>query len=220
MPEQFTLVSKWRGEVGVDFEAGVIRGMVLAEAGPLKSRRGEFDELALDAVAELINAQNGVDSHLGHNHVSESMSLDFLGFVDGVKVDRSPKPARVRGDLHFEKSAFAVPGKGDLATYVMQRAKERPQSISSSLVLYADLEPRPPLKRGGKMVEQLSLLRPVAVLGSDIVRQGDAVNSILSFDPEEPDDDEVDDDDTDPLYDRWPSRRRLLTARLKMVLFR
>lgn len=191
----------------------MIRGMVLAEAGPLKSGRGEFDEAALERVAELINASGGVDSHLGHGHVFGQDPGTFLGVLTDAEVDRSPKPARIRGNLTFSKAASMSPS-GDLAAYVMQLADERPQSISSSLVLYADLETRPPLKRAGKNVEQLPLLRPLEVRGSDIVTRGDAVNKLLSADPEEVDDEEIDDTDE---YDCWPQRRRLLTVRLNLV---
>lgn len=216
MPELLTLRSSWRGAIGVDREARMIRGMVLAEAGPLKSGRGEFDEQALDQVAELINAAGGVDSHLGHGHVFGQDPGTFLGVLTDAVVDRSPKPARIRGNLTFSKAASMSPS-GDLAAYVMQLADERPQSISSSLVLFADLETRPPLKRGGKNVDQLPLLRPLEVRGSDIVTRGDAVNRLLSADPEEVEEEEIEDTD---VYDCWGARKRLLQTRLSVVRFR
>jgi hypothetical protein len=179
--EKLTCASSWRGEIGVDAEARTIRGMVLAEAGPLQSGRGEFDEAGLDRLAELINAAGGVESYYGHDHVWETnQPAIFLGMVKNAKVDRSPKPARVRADLEFAPSSSNIPGRGDLAGYVMQRTTERPEAISSSLVFYADLESRPPLKRGSKTYDQPPFLRPVEVLSSDIVGQGDAVRRLLS----------------------------------------
>jgi hypothetical protein len=180
--EKLTCASSWRGEIGVDLEARTIRGMVVAEAGPLQSQRGEFDEAGLDALVELINGAGGVESYLTHDHVFDTNSVPvLLGIVKNAKVDRSPKPARVRADLEFFPSASAVPGHGDVASYVMARTSERPEAISSSLVFYADLESRPPIKRGTKTYEQPPFLRPTQVLSSDIVGQGDAVRRLLSL---------------------------------------
>lgn len=181
MSEKLTCASSWRGEIGVDLEARTIRGAVMAEAGPLESQRGEFDEAGLDALVELINAAGGVEGYYTHDHVFDTNNVPvLLGMWTNAKVDRSPKPARVRGDLTFVPSASNVPGLGDVAGYVMQRTKERPEAISSSLVFYADLESRPPIKRGGKTYEQPPFLRPTQVLSSDIVGQGDAVRRLLS----------------------------------------
>ncbi|MFO0899834.1 MAG: hypothetical protein U0836_20580 [Pirellulales bacterium] len=161
----------------VDQAARMIHGMVLAEVGPLKSRRGEFDLAGVERVAELINAAGGVESYYTHDHVTDTNSVPILlGMVTNARADRTS----VRGDLKFFPSASNVPGLGDLAGYVMQRAEERPQAISSSLVFYADLEHRAPVKRGRDYVQQPPLLRPTSVLSSDIVGEGDAVSSLLS----------------------------------------
>lgn len=186
MSEKLTCASSWRGEIGVNAETRTIHGAVMAEAGPLESQRGEFDEAGLEKLAELINAAGGIEGYYTHDHVFDSNNIPvLLGMWTNAKVDRSPKPARLRADLAFVPSASAVPGLGDVASYVLSRTAERPEAISSSLVFYADLESRPPIKRGSKTYDQPPFLRPTQVLSSDIVGKGDAVRRLLAAPVEE-----------------------------------
>lgn len=176
---------------GVDREAKVLRGYVLAQEGPFKSDgRGEFDRAALDAIVRLGNAKAaGLKSRFAHPDLSSDGLGKFLGRSRGLYLstatdERTGRPvSAVRGDLHFDPSAFSTPS-GDLAGYVMSLAESDPGAISSSLVLRADQEMRrerdgTPTK--GPDGEPLPpLWRPTELHASDIVDTGDAVDAILA----------------------------------------
>ena len=180
-------------ELGVDREANVIRGMVVAQEGPFKTAgRGEFDGKSLSQIVRLM-AKNklGLKSRLAHPTLSEDGIGKYLGrirngMIGKVTVERNGEQVElkaVRGDLFFDPSAFETPA-GDLASYVMALAESDPDAISSSLVLQTDEEMRldkhkQPLRdeRGNVLPP---LWRPTALHASDIVDTGEAVDGLLS----------------------------------------
>jgi hypothetical protein len=160
--------------VGVDEEGKIINGYVVAQLGPFKTGRGEFDAEGLAAIVNLINAQpDGVVVNYGHHeNVGSPDAMDaFLGRAKNARVDRD----RVRADLHFNPVAFmSHTGGTSRGERLMQRAKTDPGSFASSLVLAADKRPR----RG-----QPPTWHAMAIQSSDIVYVGDAVHGgILSAD--------------------------------------
>jgi len=165
--------------IGVDREAGIIRGMVLAESGPFKTPgRGEFDAASLSAIATLINKEGSVRSRFGHASALDHGPGKFLGRVSNARVDGN----RVRGDLTFSRTASNLPGNGDVAGYIMALVEEDPElGISTSLVLEADEEFR--LNKDGTQKEGKNgevappLWRPLQIFASDIVDEGDAVHA-------------------------------------------
>jgi hypothetical protein len=176
---------------GIDRKENVLRGYVLAQAGPFKSEgRGEFDAAALQAIVKLGNAApRGLKSRLGHPTMSEDGVGKFLGRARDLRLSRA-QDARtgamvqaVRGDLHFDPTAADTP-HGNLSKYVMDLAESDAGAISSSLVLQADDEIR--LKKDGTAQTDADgnplppLWRPTALHASDIVDTGDAVDSLLS----------------------------------------
>src|SRR5262245_4116304 len=178
--------------VGVDREtgAGVLRGYVVAQAGPFKSEgRGEFDRQALAEIVRMGNeAPRGIKSRFTHPDMSSDGLGKFLGRSQGFSLAaaadaRGKRVQAVRADLHFDPSAHDAPG-GDLAGYVMRLAESDPDALSSSLVLHADreqrLEPdgRTPT-RGPDGEELPPLWRPTRLHASDIVDTGDAVDGLL-----------------------------------------
>jgi hypothetical protein len=159
--------------VGVDEDAKVIHGYVVAQLGPFKTGRGEFDADGLAAIVRLINAQpDGIVVNYGHHeNVGSPDAMDaFLGRAKNARIDRD----RVRADLHFNDVAFMSHNGGtSRGERLMQRAKTDPGSYASSLVLAADKRPS---KRG-----QPPTWHPVAIQSSDLVYIGDAVHGgILS----------------------------------------
>lgn len=164
----------------VDRDAGMIRGMVLAQEGPFKTQRGRFDSAALGAIAKLVNKSDGVPSHYGHPGRDGNTPHPYLGMVSNARVDGD----KVRGDLAFAKSAYEVPVLGNLAGYVMQRTEDNARSISSSLGLFADKVPETTRAGRSKLGEDGQplppLWKPTEILTSDIVGVGDAVDSLLS----------------------------------------
>jgi hypothetical protein len=166
--------------VGVDREAKILRGYCVAEAGPFKTPgRGEFDDRSLDTIVALMKASPaGLKSRFTH----PDMSSDGLGkFLGRVRNPRRDGP-RVRGDLHFDPSAFSTPS-GDLAGYLMDLADSDPAALSSSLVLQTDKEYR--LEPGGERKKDADgnplppLWRPTRLHASDVVDDGDAVHGGL-----------------------------------------
>jgi uncharacterized protein YidB (DUF937 family) len=169
--------------VGVDEEAKVIRGYVVAEAGDFKTGRGKFDRDSLSAIVNIINAApDGVTANYGHQtDAGSSDALDaFLGRSKNAYVDGD----KVRADMHLDPVAFLSHNGGvSRGERLMQRAKSDPASFASSLVVAADKERKgngPPL------------WKPLAIMSSDVVSVGDAVHGgILSADDTEGADDEA-----------------------------
>lgn len=177
--------------IGVDRENRVLRGYVVAQAGPFKSDgRGEFDVAALEAIVRLGNAKPlGLKSRFTH----PDMSSDGLGKFLGRAKDLSMHAARdertgkevpaVRADLHFDPSASNTP-TGDLAGYVLDLAESDPDALSSSIVVQADrefrLNPDGTRLMGEDGQPLPPLWRPTKLHASDIVDTGDAVDGLLS----------------------------------------
>jgi hypothetical protein len=176
--------------IGVDRENKVLRGYVLAQAGPFKSEgRGEFDHKSLQQIITLGNAKGkGLKARFTHPDMSGDALGTFLGrscdlVLSTAKNEAGETVQAVRGDLHFDPSAFDAP-KGNLAGYVMDLADSDPDALSSSLALQVDKEYR--LKPDGTRLtgddgEELPpLWRPKVLHASDIVDTGDAVDGLLS----------------------------------------
>lgn len=182
-PEWLKVMPAKSRPIGVDRDKRVIRGIVVAERGVFKDKRGEFDDKSLAMIVEMGNAApKGLKSRLSHPTLSDDGLAKYLGrkrdfFLDGGKV---------RADLHLADSAFNTPG-GDLGTYAMDRAEEDPDSFGSSLVLQKkeeqklDANKRPLVDEKGQPLP--ALWRPVRLHASDLVDDGDAVHgSVLSAD--------------------------------------
>lgn len=189
------LSAKTEGRViGVDREAKVIRGYVVAQEGPFKSAgRGEFDTASLKQIVKLMKAKGpaGLKSRFTHPTMSDDGLGKLLGFaknpsLDMVEVERGGETVQlqaVRADLHLSPAAFSSPS-GDLGTYVMDLAELHPQAVSSSLVLNVDQEYRIEKNGTPKVDDQGNALpplwRPTALHATDVVDTGDAVDNILS----------------------------------------
>lgn len=179
--------------VGVDREAKVIYGYVLAQEGPFKSEgRGEFDVKGLRQIVRLAKEKpNGLKSRFAHPSLSGDGIGTFLGRaknirMGNVQVNRNGELLElnaVRGDLHLDPSSFETPS-GNLGEYVMTLAESDPDAMSSSLVLKPELQYRldnhgkPRLDENGN--ELPPLWWPVELHASDIVDTGDAVDGFLS----------------------------------------
>lgn len=177
--------------IGVDREAKVLRGYVVAQEGPFKSEgRGEFNEQGLRDIVRLGNSSpNGLKSRFTHPDMSSDGLGKFLGrarsFALGSAIDsRTGKKVKaVRADLHFDPSAHETPS-GDLANYVMNLAESDPDALSSSIVVKPEEEYR--LNKDGSRAKDSQgnelppLWYPLEIHASDIVDTGDAVDGLLS----------------------------------------
>lgn len=173
--------------IGVDREKNVLRGYVVAQQGPFKSKgRGEFDRKSLTMIRDMINAERlGLKSRFTHPDLSNDGLGKFLGRARNASIEANPSKGidMVRADLHFDASAFDTPS-GDLAGYVMRAADSDPEALSSSLVLSVDKKYRlndDGTRQKDDQGEDLPpLWYPKALHASDIVDTGDAVDGILS----------------------------------------
>jgi len=198
---KMTATSSWlrasisSSSIGVDRKANILRGYVVAQAGPFKSDgRGEFDLQALEAIATLGNAKSsGLKSRFTHPDMSNDGAGKFLGRARNLRLDKTTdartgkRVDAVRGDLHFDKTALEPSPEGGskpLGIYVMDLAESDPDALSSSIVVQADKEERLN-KDGSSQVDKDGrplppLWRPTALHASDIVDTGDAVDGLLS----------------------------------------
>lgn len=181
--------------VGVDRDKGVIRGMVLAQAGPFKTLgRGEFDDKSLAAIKALANKHpKGLKSRMEHPNFAQDGSLRILGRyqnprIDAVRVMRDGKPTTipaVRADLQLHPVALDTPvgGGKPLGVYLMDIAETDPDLLSTSLVLEADMEYRMDKKGRPLMdnegMELPPLWRPTKLHANDVVSTGEAVDGML-----------------------------------------
>jgi hypothetical protein len=168
--------------IAVDREANVLRGYVVAQLGPFKDLRGEFDRASLEKIVDLMRAERiGLKSRLGHPTLSDDGVAKYLGRVKDGRLDGD----RVRGDLHLDKTALDTPvgGGKPLGEYVMDRAESDPDAISSSLVLQAEktyrLDERGRRQKGDDGEDLPPLWTPKQLHASDVVAEGAAVDGIL-----------------------------------------
>ena len=126
------------GKKGVDKEKGVISSFAVVSKGEAKGHCIEIDDIALEQIVELGNkAKNGVKSRFGHPNMSNTALGTFLGRVKNLWKDKDV----VRGDIHFDKTAYKTPN-GDLASYVMDLAENDPDAFGASIVFDGELEER------------------------------------------------------------------------------
>lgn len=183
--------------IGVDRENKVLRGYVVAQEGPFKSKgRGEFSQKSLNQIVTLSRkSSKGLKSRFAHPTLSADGLGKYLGRVknlrhDTVEVVRDGVKTRlhaVRGDLHFAQVALETPidGGKPLGEYVMDLAESDPDAISSSLVLTSNQEYRLDPKTKKPMLDDAGeplppIWYPTALHASDVVDTGDAVDGILS----------------------------------------
>ena len=189
--------------IGVDREAGVIRGVILAEEGTFKDERGVFDRAAIRRVVKLGNeSPNGLKSRFAHPTLSSDGLGKFTGRVKGIRSDTilrergkdaDGKPLLkevliARGDQYFDKTALEEPPGGGkpLGVYLMDLAESDPDAMGMSLVLKADqnqqLDSRGRILKDEAGKELPPLWMPTELHAVDSVDTGDATNSFLSAD--------------------------------------
>jgi hypothetical protein len=187
---------------GVDRDSGIIRGVVIAQAGNFKTGRGSFDVESLRQIVRLAAAQRkGLRSRFKHaNLAAGEDALDrFLGRVMNARlstamVERGGKMLEVpcvRGDLHLSPVAMQSPPTGGqpYGKFVMSLAESDSEAIAMSLVLRSDKV----AQRNGP-----PLWYPTALDGVDVVGVGDATDGLLGGE----------DFAREALHARWRNRKR------------
>ncbi len=169
----------------VDHEAGVLRGFVVIEEGEATGHGEEIDETTLRAIVELGNAPtHGVKMRFGHPGMSDDALGSFAGHATGFRLDDASVVGRVLADATFSESAKANPS--NMVERILLRAKNEPHSFGNSVVIKRDLEFRIDSK-GERLKDDdgdpLSpLVRPLALLASDLVDSPAATSALFSSD--------------------------------------
>lgn len=193
-----------KGAAAVDRKAGVIRGVILAEEGIFKDRRGEFDRESIRKAVKLAQEKSaGLKARFAHPNLSDDGLGKFLGRHKNVRSDtvmrehgkdKDGRPLMkeklvARGDLHLDPTALDEPPGGGkpLGVYVMDLAESDPDALGLSLVLQAEQSFRTdskkrPLKDETTGEELPPLWMPTALHACDCVDDGDATHSFLSAD--------------------------------------
>lgn len=173
---------------GIDRKSSIIRGIVLAEQGIFKDRRGRFSQAGLEKIVEVANrSDGGLKTRWTHPTLSNDGLGTFLGRTKNIHMstvsrDGIDVPA-ARGDLHLSPTSFSTP-KGNLGDYVMRLTDDDPDAINMSLVLRAkqeyELNADGTAKKGddGKALPPYWLATDVHAV--DVVDTGAATNSMLS----------------------------------------
>lgn len=162
------------GKAGVDRQGRILRGVVLAEIGIFKDRRGEFVHESLRRIVDLIRRDHpkGLGTFWTHDSEHEDRLGKFLGRTRDVRVDGD----KVKGNLHLSPAAFETPS-GDLGSYVLTLAQDDPGAIAASLELISDYFPQ----RGADMDGPLPpVWVPTQILALALVAVGAATSSLLT----------------------------------------
>lgn len=170
--------------IGVDREAQVIRGYILAEEGVFKDRRGEFTKDGIAQIVQLANrAPKGLRSRFTHPSMSEDGLGKYLGRARNAWLEKANDKWRARADLYLSPSSRDTPS-GDLGGYVLNLAAEDPDALSTSLVILPEEEYR--LNKDGTPVRDADgdvlppIWKPVRLFATDVVDTGDAVDGMLA----------------------------------------
>lgn len=185
------------GSSNVDRENKIIYGAIVAEAGPFKDLRGEFNRKSLEMIVALMAQKpKGLKARFTHPSLSEDGLGTFLGRYHDPRLDtitrttqdgKTEQALAVRADLHLSAAAFSSPTHGNLGDYVMTMAETDPTAFGNSLVLQVDQDYRKDqdgsLLQDEETGEDLPpVWYPTALHSLDVVDTGDATNSFLADD--------------------------------------
>lgn len=126
--------------VGVDFETNSINGAVAMQLGKLNegdSRNWLVDDATLDQLVKFgnRNKRKGIKSRFAHPNLSDDGMGTYLGDSGNFRRDGDV----VRVDLEIDEVAFNSP-RGDLGTYTLMFANNKPDKFGMSAVLNLDLD--------------------------------------------------------------------------------
>lgn len=111
----------------MDAKSKTLYGVQVAKLGEAKGHNFELDDVTLDKIVELGNAQpKGVKVRFGH----PSMCTPALGTYMGVRKNFRRDGEYVRADLHMSEAADPVK-----AEHVMKMAQHAPHHIGNSVVV-------------------------------------------------------------------------------------
>jgi hypothetical protein len=159
----------------IDRERGIIRGVTICQAGPVKGHGGFIDKAFLLQIVEDASAKTaGIKARFGHPNMCSTALGTYLGRFRNYSYSGSS----VRADLHLDDTARSTPS-GDLHTYVLDMAENNPDmfgasiafEIAESLFLEEEVE--------GQKVEK-EYFRLKELRATDIVDEPAATNGLFS----------------------------------------
>ena len=167
--------------VDVDEAAGVIRGAAVMKIGPAEGHGFSIDATTLKQMETLGNAGGTIRVRFQHPDVSvDGQPADDLGSVIGYVDNLRISGDTLRGDVHIEDYASHLPGKGDVKTYLLKRAMQRPGTFGLSAVIGFDTEPV--TNAAGDVIDLVA--RVMALDAIDFVGRGAATpDGLLSAQP-------------------------------------
>ncbi len=130
-------LSTGRGPGRVDRRAGILYGVSVAQAVEALGHGLVLDETSLQQIAALGSAApNGVKCRFSHPGLASDGLGKYLGRVKALRVEPASldAPARVVGNLHLSRLAFASPA-GDLGSYILDAAEQAPDALGLSVVM-------------------------------------------------------------------------------------
>lgn len=149
----------------LDAQAKILYDVQVAKLGEAKGHGFELDDVTLDKIVELGNAQSkGVKVRFGH----PSMCTPALGTYMGVRKNFRRDGEYVRADLHMSEAADSAK-----ADHVMKMAQHAPHHIGNSVVVDGTEEYR--MDENGRRLkdedgnELMPLLRVTSLRAVDVV---------------------------------------------------
>lgn len=116
----------------IDEVNGIIHDVVLCKAGEAKGHGVHLDNSFINEVATQGNALSiGLKCRFGHPTMSSEALGTYMGRIKNVRT--SDDGSSAIGDLHLDDSSKKSPS-GDLFSYVIELAKNSPESFGMSIV--------------------------------------------------------------------------------------
>jgi len=154
----------------IDEGAGILKKVVVAQAGKVKSYFEQIDAVTLSQIAQLGNSKDaGVKARFGHPNMCSSSFGTYIGRFRNFQVEGE----KVFGDLHLDEVCKASPS-GNLFDYIVKMAKNNPDMFGASI---AFVPGEPALTD-----EEYPATRIDDLLATDLVDDPAATNSLFAVD--------------------------------------
>jgi len=154
----------------VDEANGILRRVVVAQAGRVKSYSEMIDATTLSQIASLGNAkEKGVKARFGHPNMCSSSFGTYIGRFRNFLMEEGS----VYGDLFLDEVCKESPS-GNLYGYIVKMAKNNPDMFGASIAFV----PGKPEDTG----EEFPSIRVSELLATDLVDDPAATNSLFAVD--------------------------------------
>jgi len=154
----------------IDEVAGILKKVVVAQAGKVKSYFEQIDSVTLSQIAQLGNSKEaGVKARFGHPNMCSSSFGTYIGRFKNFQVEGE----KVFGDLHLDDVCKESPS-GNLFDYIVKMAKNNPDMFGASI---AFVPGEPSLTD-----EEYPATRIDDLLATDLVDDPAATNSLFAVD--------------------------------------